>query len=704
MVTSERLERFFSPRSIAVVGAFETSHRARNAVANLAAGGYEGRVFPVDPKRQSIFDVACVGSLRDLPESVDCVYVAAPIDAVPALLDDAAAAGIHNVVVAAGFGESGPHERQAHLIAQATRHDITILGPNSPGFLNVAEGVRAYGQDVPAGMKSGEVAVVVQGGALATVVLGLARSQGVGLSKFVCLGDEAVVEAFDVLDYLIADEKTRVIAMCLAQITEGGRFLALAHRALLAGKAIVVLKSRRTSSRASAGSVLGDQAIVDAALRQTGVARARSLEEMIVTAGFFASGVRLKGPRVAVITGSGGACDIIADRASDEGLEMPPFSPDTTAALEAYLPRFATVQNPLDTASVDNARETGNAALPMDVVAEIVGRDANFDFVLYLAFNVVPLTEPNEPERSRNIARMAHVGEMIRTSPLPVVPISLSCMEVGSFARDLYDANGIAMLGGIEFGLTSLGHALRWERARAAAARPAFARSGRSGPAPASSRRGIWSERQGRLLLEANGVPLGPATLVQSADEAVAAAEHAGYPVMLRTGAAETAQESDMRGAAPDLRNSDDVQAAFTSLEKADRASAGYAFEGLWVSPMRPRGVVLSAGVTVDPSFGPTLAVGLAGNWIDTLGDVGLRILPASEEDILVLLRSLQARPLLEGARGGPRVDLAKAAEAIGGIARASLSLGLDLQSLKVKSLWCLDGQVEALDVLVVTR
>ena len=708
LATPARLDGFFSPRSIAVVGASETAYWGRNVFRNLAAAGFDGRLFPVNPKRDTVLGIPCVPSLRDLTEPVDLVYIAAPTDAVQSVLDDAAAAGIRNaVVIAAGFSEAGAHDRQAALIDQAARNGITILGPNCPGFVNVARNVSAYGQEVPAGMKAGRVSIVLQSGALATVVLKLARAHGIGLSKLVCMGNEAVMQTVDVLEYLIADPDTRVIAMFLEQVKAGGRFLELARQALLAGKAIVVLKAGRTpagqrSALAHTGAVAGNEAVVDAALRHAGVTRVRSLEELMITAGLFASGVRLRGPRVAVVTASGGACDIIADRASDEGLEMPPFAPTTKAALEAYLPRFATVQNPLDTAAVDTARETGTAAVPMDVVAEIVSKDPNVDFMLYMAFNVVPQTEPEEPERSKTVARMQYVGEMLRASPLPMVPISLSCMEAGPFARALYDANDIFMLGGMEFGLTAIGNAVRWEQARTRAAAERAAPSAPR-PTPASGRSGPWSEFEGRAILEANGVPLVPAALVQTAEDALSAAERFGYPVVLKICAAAIAHKSDVGGVALNLRTASAVRTAFAAVEKAGRGATTKGIEGILVSPMRPRGLELFAGVTVDPSFGPTLAVGLGGIWIETLKDVSLRVLPVTELDIVDMLRSLRARPLLDGARGGPKVDLEVAARAIHAIAQASLSLGPELQALEVNPLWCLEDRVEALDVLVVT-
>lgn len=709
--TSSRLTTFFSPKSVAIVGASETAYWSKNAFTNLATLGFSGRVVPVNPKRPRVFELDCVPSLRALEEPVDLAYIAAPPGAVPSILDDAAAAGVRNaVVIAAGFGESGAdgHKLQHALAEQARRNDILLLGPNCPGFINVTRGVAAYGQLVPKGQPRGKVAIVLQSGALTTVNLKLAGAHAVGLSKVICMGNEAVIGSADVLEHLIDDPDTQVIAMFLEQVREGPRFLELANRALVRGKPIVVLKAGRTpagqkAALAHTGAVAGDAAVVDAAFRQVGIVRVRSLEELLITSGLLAQGYDIRGNRMVLVSASGGACDIVADRASDEGLELPAFSPAIKAELKAYLPEFATVQNPLDTAAIDTVRETGTAAVPMDVVAEIAGRDPGFDFVVYMGFNVVPQTEPSAAERDQNVARMAYVREMRAKASRPIIPMGLSCLESGPFARKIYDESGLWLLGGIEFGLTALGKAARWNLARQEAIARAEHVSAKPNAFRGKKPTGSWSETAGRSLLEAAGVPLVPAALVQDAAAAVAAADRFGYPVVLKICAADIAHKSDIGGVTLNLRDAGEVRAAYAAVAAAGAKASKLGAEGVLVSPMRPRGVELLAGVTVDPTFGPTLAVGLGGIWVEALKDVSLGVLPLAAQDIERMLRSLRAKAILEGARGGPTVDFAKASEAIWRIGQAALSLGPDLQALEVNPLWCSGDRVEALDALVVT-
>jgi acyl-CoA synthetase (NDP forming) len=707
----QRLAEFFAPRSLAVVGASDESFWCRNVFRNLAQQGFSGPVVPVSRRRKRVFDRDCLASLRDLAAPVDLAYILAPTNAVGEVLADAAAAGVRNaVVVAAGFGETGEEggRLQRALVQQASDAGLCLLGPNCPGFLNMTAGVSAYGQEIPEGLRNGGVAVLLQSGALAQAVLKFSRAFGIGISTLVCMGNEAVLSAADVLEHLIRDPATRVIAMFLEEIRDGARFLALARQALAAGKPVVVLKVGRTpagqrSALAHTGAVAGDAAVTAAALRQAGVASVRSLEELLLTAGLLAQGPRLRGRRMAVVTGSGGACDIIADRASDEGLELPAFSPATTRFLADYLPDFATVQNPLDVAAIDTVRDTGTPATAMDVVAERVGQDIGFDLLLYMGFNMVPPVEPAPPERQKLEARIAHLGGMMRSSPVPVIAVSQTCLDVGHFARGLYDASGIYLLGGIEFGLTAIGHAVRWEEARAKAA----GQGGRDLPAVPSftfaRSSGAWSEAAGRALLLAAGAPVVPAELTRSADEAVAAAGRLGFPVAAKICSPQIAHKSDVGGVALDLRNPADLRAAFARIRASAEAVPGATVEGVLVGAMRPPGVELFVGLTVDPTFGPTLAVGLGGVWIEVLKDVALRVLPVTEEDIVEMLRSLKGRPLLEGARGRRPVDLRVAARAILQITQAGLALGSDLRTLEVNPLWCDGAAVEALDVLVVT-
>ncbi|WP_433273066.1 acetate--CoA ligase family protein [Pseudonocardia xinjiangensis] len=708
LAAPERLRSFFAPRSIALVGASDGSGWARFIMESLQTAGFAGPLRLVHPVRAEVFGRPTVPSLRALDENVDLAFVLAPTHAVEGVLEDAATAGIHNLVVlASGYGDGGGEEgreRERRLVERAVELDLTLLGPNCLGFVNASAAVAPFGLHIAPPLRRGHVGVVLQSGALTSNVLAFARAHGIGISLLTSMGNEAVITAADVLEHLITDEDTRVIGLFLETIRDPQRFAALALRALQVGKPIVALKVGRSpagqlAALAHTGAVAGDDAVVAAALRQFGVIRVDSLEELLITAGLLGSGQVPAGRRMGVVTASGGACDIIADRSADEGVEIVEFSEPTTARLREVLPSFAAARNPLDVTGIILADRTSAEANLGDAALTAVTADPHLDFVL----NLVSLPAAMPPDPSIPERRIADIAATIERSPIPVVNFSATCSDLSEFGGSLLDRHDLHVVGGIEFGLTAVGHAIRWNEVRQdRASRPAAA------PAPAPRVAsddlpgGAWSEARARDLLAAAGVPVVPAELVADADAAVAAAELLGYPVVLKVCSAAIAHKSDVGGVALGLGDADAVRAAFARVIAAGRTVTDDV-EGVLVSPMRTGGTELFVGVTVDASFGPVLAVGLGGVFIEVLRDVSLRVLPVDPTEVVRMLGELRGAPVLAGARGTVPVDLQAVAEVATRVAECARSLGPALQVLEINPLRVDGSDVEALDVLVVT-
>ncbi len=695
-----RLREFFHASSIALVGASDTSGWARNVYESLRTGGFEGAFVPVHPRHQTAFGVATRPSLRDLEQPVDLAFVLVPTEAVESVVADAAAAGIRNLVIlAAGFGEQGEQGRQLEqkLVEMSAESGIVLLGPNGLGFINAPARFAPFGLNITPPLIAGSVGVVLQSGALASAVLSFAHAHAIGLSLLISMGNEAMITTADVIDYLIEDTDTRAIALFLEEIRQPARFRALAERALEHGKPIVALKVGRSpagqrAALAHTGAVAGDDAVVDAALRQLGIIRVRSLEELLVTAGMLSSTPPIKGRRMGVVTASGGACDIIADRAHEEGIEIPDFAPQTVEALTAVLPPFTAAQNPVDATGYGLAHQA-TAARPISGSLEAVTRDPNIDFIFYTGLTL-PVTPP--PDVPPIVQRLDAQAKLIHASPIPVIAATMICSDINDFARDLLLPRKLSLLAGLDLGMSAIGHALRWEERRARpthdvqpgphAAPPDWVRTHRSG---------AWSEVDGRRLLHEIGVPTVPAENAASADEAVLAAERVGFPVVLKVTGEGIAHKSDIGGVVLNLASEASVREAYTRAAR----SSGRAL----IAPMRSGGHELLAGVSVDPTFGPVLAVGLGGVWVETLRDVALRVLPIDPVDARQMLSELKAAPLLRGARGSEPVDFDRVAEVLIKLADAALLLGSSLQAVEVNPLWCRGSQIEALDVLVVT-
>lgn len=705
------MERLFAPRSIAIVGASDSSGWATNIVANLDLVGFDGRLEMIHPARPSAFGRPTRPRLTDLDDPVDLAFALVPPHAVADVLEDAGAAGIANLLVlAGGFGEAGAAGRAAErrLAERAAVLGVRLIGPNGLGFINTVGRVAPYGLRITPPLARGPVGVLLQSGGLAANVLTFARAHATGISLLVSMGNEAMLTTADVLEYLIEDEHTKVIAMFLEQIRDAARFLDLARRAQQAGKPVVALKAGRgaagqKAAQAHTGALAADDRVVDAALRQFGVIRADCLEELLVTAGLLGYCEIPAGRRAGVVTGSGGACDLIADQAERHGIELPDFAPGTLDALTAAFPPTATLHNPVDVTGFGLANGQQAATSEVDDALAIVSRDPNLDFIV---FTGVSLPDNPAPAMRASIERrLAALRATLDACPVPVISMTSLCTDLGPYSRETLSGHGIHVAAGIQFGMTALGHALWWAGRR----REQAARAARPDPglfaADAAGRRGTWSEWRARELLRDGGVPVVPARLVTGAEEAVDAATAFGFPVALKVAAADLAHKSDVGGVQLSLESPERVRAALGRIQRdVTAARPDAALDGLLVAPMRSGGIELIVGVTVDAQFGPVLAVGLGGIWTELMADVSLRVLPVDETEVLAMLSELRASAILDGARGQAPVDRAQLARVIHRVARCALSLGPELEVLEVNPLWVSGAQMEALDVLCVTR
>ena len=714
LVTPDRLREFFAPRSLAVVGASDASGWAQFIAASSAATGFSGPLIPVHPEHATVFGRPAIRSLRDLAEPVDLAFIMVPPHAVPDVIDDAGAAGVrHAIVLASGYQEAGAEgrDRQDRLVAQAAAHGIVLLGPNCLGFLNAHARAGPFALTVPLPLRPGPVGIALQSGALASVVLAFARSRAIGVSTLVTLGNESMISTADVLDYLVDDEQTRVICLFLEEIREPDRFARAAEKAARAAKPIVALKAGaspvgQVAALAHTGSLAGDDAVVDAVLRQFNVIRVTSIEELIGTAGLLGYDRWPAGRRMGVLTASGGACGIIADRASAQHIQIPPFSARTVAAISPHLPPFAAVGNPLDVTGYVLANARTEALTAIDYALDAALDDPGLDFVLFCGLTVPDARPPDEGAASRLEERVRWLGERIAAAPIPVITMGSTCVDVSGYARELLGRHHIHLLGGFDLGLRALGYALRWLENRTAVrltggGRPSAA--GRRVAAPIPKSTASWPEAAARDLLAACDVPLVPAELVTSADAAAEAARRMGPLVALKVCSAQITHKSDIGGVALGVHGDAQVRDAYLRVRAAGESVPGAIVDGVLVTPMRAGGVELLAGVTVDRTFGPVLAVGLGGVWVEVLADTSLRVLPVTTEEVKRMLGELRGGALLRGARGTRSADLDVLARVIKNVSEAAMSLDGSLRTLEVNPLWVNGDRVEALDVLVVT-
>ncbi len=712
LVTLERLREFFTPQSIAMIGASENSGWATALVGAAATMGFTGRIVPVHPRAETAFGRPVIRSLRDLDEPVDTTFILVGGGAVESVLDDMAAAGIRNgVLVTAGYREMGPEGRAAEerMVAKAAAHEILLLGPNCLGFFNVHSKSPAYGVPIVAPLIPGPVGVALQSGALALIAQTIAKAQGVGLSLVATMGNEPMIDITDAIDYMIEDENTKVICLFLEEVTDRETFARAAQRADAAGKPIVALKVGATelgqaAAMAHTGSATGDDAVVDAAFRQLNIIRVKGMEEMFATAGVLAYNTFPKGRvgrRMGVVTGSGGGCDIISDSADPEGLEIPEFTQKSIDAITPLLPDFANVRNPLDVTGFAMASRSGETLNAMDKTLDIVIEDPNIDLVVYAGISAPPTAPtPDNPLAQGFEPRLEWVANRMKTARVPVIPISMMAVDQGPWGMEKLLEHGIYVAPGLNGSVAAIGKAIRWLDGRGTLNLVPEIPAGSA----QVTEKGAWSEMRARRFVEEAGVPIVPGELVNSADDAAAAATRLGFPVVLKIQSEQITHKSDIGGVALRLNNEADVRTAFEKVYAAGKAVQGAEIDGVLVAPMRSGGLELLVGITKDPTFGPVMAVGMGGVWVEIMQDTSLRVLPVGPDEIKKAFDELKAAPLLKGARGSQPVDLDALAAAVSKIGDVAISLGDSLGALEVNPLYVNGSQIEALDVLIITE
>jgi acyl-CoA synthetase (NDP forming) len=717
-ITGERLTSLFRPRSVALVGASDKSVFSQIAYHNLVEFGFADHTYLVSRRGTQTHGQATVTSCAQIGEPVDVAYLMVPQAGLLEALDDAAAAGIRNAcVLSSGYAEAGEAGRaaQAELADHAAGLGMVLLGPNHLGFANLTDGVPVCSiPGLPA--ESGPVALLSQSGASSSAMVDFARMVNVGLSYLVTLGNEAMITVGHVLDYLVDDPGTRAVAVFMETARDPETFRRAARRAARAGKAIVVLKagSSALSARtavAHTGALVGDDRVIDAVFADLGVIRVDSIEDMLITAGATAALGRLDRPGIGIVSISGGACDIVADRADDLGADLPELAPSTRDALAAIMPAYGTVQNPLDV--------TGAAVIdPTIFTRSIEAMSADPSIGVVGVVNSIGWIDTGRPYQGQVFVDA--IGAGIRAASCPAAYINQVMQPVTGFTRASMAQGGVPyVIPGLRQAVVALRNVARWSEATrasgglggdqgfvppGASTAPHAENPSGSVPVPEPARRqGMWSEQEARTLLGDAGVPVVPARLAGSAAEAVKAAVSFGGPVSVKIVSPDILHKSDAGGVLLDVPPAEEaVRAAYQAVTAA--APDGARIDGVLVSPMRHGGTELLVGVVRDPQWGLILAVAIGGLLVEVLRDSALAPLPVTPWQAGRLLDRMRGRAVLDGVRGAAPADRDALTAVIARIGDLALALGEDLESLEVNPLLLDGARVEALDAVVTWR
>ena len=621
------------------------------------------------------------------------------------VIEECGEKGVRSVVMlTAGFRETGAEGAalEERLVRRADELGITMLGPNCLGFVNYAERVAAYGLLLQTRLPAGPVAIASQSGATLLHFHRLAHARGAGLARLVSIGNEAMVSAADVIADFLDSPDVRVIGALLEGFRNPQRFLEVAERALEAAKPLVVLKVGRSAvaGRAVAahtGSLAGEDRVVDAVLRQKGVIRVHSLEELLETCTALAEHGWPEGRRTAVITTSGGACGLVSDHAHGTRLDLADFAAPTKQRLAEILPDFGTPQNPLDTTGVIVNQPGLLAACVEAVVAE-----RSYDAFL---INTDPPRDPGlVPGRVEQ--RMDALVGALQKIPVFWTLSSTAPVDLTDFGRQTLLRHGLYCHSGLGLGVKAVDGAIRYGEVHARR-RPRPAYEPMQVPL-AGIRSGPLNELESKRLLQARGIMAVEERAVGSAAEAMEVAATVGLPCVVKVLSADIPHKSDAGGVRTGLRTAEEVGVAFREvIDAARRAHPDARIDGALVAHQVDTAVAeLLAGVTVDPVFGPVVAVGLGGVFTEVFDDVSLRLPPLDHQEATAMLMELRAAPLLRGARGRPPADIDDAAAAVVRLGELALDLGNSLEAIDVNPLFVMPAGGGALagDALVVLK
>jgi acyl-CoA synthetase (NDP forming) len=671
------LDAMIRPRSVAVIGASDDATRiGGRPIAYMTSQGFAGAILPVNPNRATVQGLPAFASVPALPQVPDVAIVAVPGEAAVQAVADLGAKGCRAAIVfTAGFAEvdEAGAAMQDRLVAAARQHGMRILGPNCLGLFNAAVGFypmfsTSFEQGWPI---RGNIGIASQSGAYGTHLFATSRARGLGTTVCVTTGNESDVSLGEVIGWMAQAPEVEVICAYAEGIRESARFTAALDLARRNRKPVVMMKVGRSelgghAAKSHTASIAGDDAVTEAVLREFGVVRAGTTEQMLDIA--YAASRRIYPAKntLGVITVSGGAGVLISDAAEAVGLPMPEMPQAAQDKLRSLI-SFSAPRNPVDcTAQAVNQTEMFEHFL--ETTAEAGGYESMLVFLTQTAGSttLAPKLRPYLKQARETFADRLWVLSAI-ASPDKVKGYEEDGYIV--FEDPTRAVNAIEAMG-------------RFGAAFAAAPPDDMVVPDVTLPATTPT------EAEGKRILAAAGIPAVPEKACATAEEAVAAAEAFGFPVVAKILSPDILHKSEIGGVILDLADADAVRAAHaTLLARAAERAPGARIEGVLIAKQIKGAVEMALGIAQDPVFGPVAMVGLGGVFIEILKDVSFRRCPFGEAEAEQMIRSLKGFPLLDGARGRPKADVAALASALAALSRFAAGAGPGLAGVDVNPL-----------------
>jgi acetate---CoA ligase (ADP-forming) len=671
-----RLKAALDPRSIAIIGASENPNKVGGRpVHYLDKFGFKGKIFPINPSRPEVQGYKCYKSLDDLPEAPEMVIVAVAGDNAIGVVEDCAAHGVKvAVVMASGFGEVDAvagKAKERRMVEAAHKAGMRIVGPNSQGLANFGTGAIASFSTMFMDMDraEGHVAMLSQSGALSTVPVGFLRQRGIGVRHTHATGNDADITVGELAVAVAEDPEVKLLLLYLESIPEKKYLEELAAVALDRDLPIIALKSGRSEAgRAAAqshtGALANEDRVVDAFFEHHGIWRAPDMRGLVEATELYLKGWKPRGRRLVAISNSGAVCVMTADAATAVGMPMAKLADETDKKLKGILPSFATTTNPIDltAALLSNSRLFGDI---LPVIAEDPAADA---FLIG-----VPVAGPGYDVEA--FARDAAAFGKQTGKPLVIAATQHSvAAQFAAEGSSVFPTETEAVTALHQF----LAHRELMARTRA---RKATLAKVTQPSIPASSATTMLNEADSLALLAARGIPVVPHRLCRSRAEAIAAFETIGGPIVVKGCSADIAHKSELGLVKLGVKTREEAGEVCAQMEEIIRKH-GARFDGVIIAAMAGGGREIMIGAHRDPVFGPVVAVGDGGKYVEIFRDTTLLLPPFSKDDAREALGKLRIAPLFAGVRGEPPMDVDALCDAVVKIGELMLDPAAKVMSL----------------------
>jgi acetate---CoA ligase (ADP-forming) len=663
------LAPFFSPAGVAVIGASTNPNKLSHGILkNMKMYGFEGGIYPVNPKADAILDLKAYTDVSEVPDPVDLAVVVLPAPMTPDILRSCGERGIKAVIIiSGGFREVGSGgiklEEECRKVAQS--YDMRLIGPNCVGTLDLYTGLNTtFIQGVPA---TGSIGFLSQSGAVCGGVVDYITDKHIGFSHFASLGNELDVDESDMIAFFGKHSKVKVIAAYIEAIQDGEKFLNTAKR-VSQKKPIVMLKAGRSDAGARAvsshtGSLAGSYAAYQAAFKQAGVVEVQDLPSLFDVAWSLSCQPLPKGERVAIFTNAGGPAALASDSLAANGFELAEISEEKQKILAEKLNPSAQVNNPVD---MLGGAEPGEFSHVLSTLLH----DPDVDVFL-------PILVPQSLVDPEDVARA--IVENAKQTDKTV----LACMVgEGSLkeARVVLHGNGVPMSVFPEVPGKVLG-AMKGYRDWLESGQQDTYTINLANDEKEKVRKQlshsdglVFGEAETRPILESYGLDLISGGLALDQKEAVEIAEEIGFPVAAKIVSPQVLHKSDMGGIALNLGSPDVIEKALKKMrERIIKARPHAEIKGFLIEKMAPNGLEVIVGMQRDPTFGPLMMFGLGGVFVELFKDVGFGVAPLTREQIKQMIDETKAGKLLNGYRGGPAYDCDAVVNAIGRLGQLAL-------------------------------